>query len=83
MIGAAGSPAAYRRTLERLAPWWSGRSRGARPRLAADPRRGAGAAGGRPAYLDALEAGRDELPPGRDTVPQREIHADNVAKHVG
>jgi len=34
-------------------------------------------------YLDALEAGREELPPGRDTSRQREIHDDNVAKHVG
>ena len=57
--------------------------RGAGPRLAADPRRSAGAAGGRPAYLDALEAGRDELPPGPRHLRQREIHADNVAKHVG
>ncbi|MBA2505562.1 MAG: MBL fold metallo-hydrolase [Thermoleophilaceae bacterium] len=33
-------------------------------------------------YLDALEAGRRELPKGRDTVRQREIHAENLAKHV-
>jgi glyoxylase-like metal-dependent hydrolase (beta-lactamase superfamily II) len=35
------------------------------------------------AYLDALERGeeRPALPPGRDTVRQRAIHADNLAKH--
>jgi glyoxylase-like metal-dependent hydrolase (beta-lactamase superfamily II) len=34
-------------------------------------------------YLDALERGeeRPKLPPGRDTSRQRQIHADNVAKH--
>jgi hypothetical protein len=35
------------------------------------------------AYLDALEAGeeRPRLAEGRDTGRQREIHADNLAKH--
>jgi hypothetical protein len=30
------------------------------------------------AYLDALEEGSEELPPGRDTPRQREIHAENI-----
>jgi glyoxylase-like metal-dependent hydrolase (beta-lactamase superfamily II) len=35
-------------------------------------------------YLDVLERGdeRPKLPPGRDSSRQRQIHADNVAKHV-
>ena len=35
------------------------------------------------AYLDALDRGeeRPRLPRGRDTVRQRQIHADNLAKH--
>ena len=83
LVAEAGSPSDYRRTLERLLPLvertetvvpghGSPQQRdGALALLEADL-----------AYLDALEAGRDELPPGRDTSRQREIHAANVAKHV-
>ncbi|MBA2420232.1 MAG: MBL fold metallo-hydrolase [Thermoleophilaceae bacterium] len=83
LVAAGGSPAGYRSTLERLVSLveraetvvpghGSPLARaGALALLEADV-----------AYLDALEAGRDELPPGRDTSRQREIHADNVAKHV-
>jgi len=81
LIARAGSLLEYRRTLERLAPLveraevvvpghGSSQERaGALALLEADV-----------AYLDALEAGRDELPPGRDSSRQREIHSDNVAK---
>ncbi len=83
LIAEAGSLSDYRRTLERLLPLveraevvvpghGSPQERdGALALLEADL-----------AYLDALEGGRDELPPGRDTSRQREIHADNRRAHV-
>jgi glyoxylase-like metal-dependent hydrolase (beta-lactamase superfamily II) len=84
LIAGAGSLPAYRSTLERLEPLvrraqsvvpghGSPQTReGALALLEADVQ-----------YLDALAAGRDELPPSRDTSRQREIHRDNVAKHLG
>ena len=83
LIAPAGSLSDYRRSLERLLALveraevvvpghGSPQQRdGALELLEADL-----------AYLDALGAGRDELPPGRDTTRQREIHADNLANHV-
>ncbi len=83
LVAATGSPAGYRRTLERLAPLVE-RAEVVVPGHGS-PQQRAGALAlleADLAYLDALEAGRDELPPGRDTSRQREIHADNVAKHL-
>jgi glyoxylase-like metal-dependent hydrolase (beta-lactamase superfamily II) len=83
LLAPADSLPRYRSTLERLGPLverathvvpghGSPQSRdGARRLLEQDL-----------AYLDALEAGREELPPGRDSSRQREIHDDNVAKQV-
>jgi len=83
LIARAGSLPAYRATLERLGALverseavvpghGSPQDRdGARRLLEEDLQ-----------YLAALEAGRRELPPGRDSSRQREIHADNLAKHV-
>ncbi len=84
LIAPAGSLSAYRSTLERLEPLVR-RAESVVPGHGS-PQTREGALGLLEAdaeYLDALEAGREELPPGRDTSRQREIHADNVAKHVG
>jgi glyoxylase-like metal-dependent hydrolase (beta-lactamase superfamily II) len=84
LIASAGSLGDYRDTLARLRPLvervdtvvpghGSPHDRAAALRLLDEDL----------AYLDALEAGgeRVALPPGRETVRQRAIHADNVAKH--
>jgi glyoxylase-like metal-dependent hydrolase (beta-lactamase superfamily II) len=85
MISAGGSVDAYRATLARLAPLVE---------AAETVVPGHGAPQGRDdalrildedmAYLDGLERreGRPVLPPGRDTVRQREVHAEN-AQRVG
>ena len=85
MIGRGGSLHDYRATLARLAPLVE-RAETVVPGHGSphDPRRGAGASLDEDlAYLDALEAGRDGAAPGPGHVRQREIHAENVAKHVG
>ena len=84
LIAAAGSLADYRATLERLRPLvervevvvpghGSPHDRETALRLLEEDL----------AYLEAVERGEERaaLPPGRDTVRQRAIHADNVAKH--
>ena len=82
-IHEGGSVADYRATLARLGPLVE---------QAATVVPGHGAVHGRETalrlldedvdYLDALERGeeRPELPPGRDTKPQREIHAENATR---
>jgi glyoxylase-like metal-dependent hydrolase (beta-lactamase superfamily II) len=84
LLSAAGSPAAYRTTLERLAPYLEG------ARLVV-PGHGSACTGARAlarlhedvAYLDALAAGDADqsLPAGRDTPRQREIHRANLERH--
>jgi glyoxylase-like metal-dependent hydrolase (beta-lactamase superfamily II) len=84
LIASAGSLADYRDTLNRLRPLveraetvvpghGSPHDRATALRILEEDL----------AYLDAVEAGdpRAALPPGRDTVRQRAIHLDNVAKH--
>lgn len=83
LIALAGSLPEYRRTLERLAPLVERADAVVPGHGSPQERHGALALlEDDLAYLDALEAGRDELPPDRDSSRQREIHADNVAKHV-
>ena len=85
LIAAAGSLDDYRATLARLAPLveaaetvvpghGSPHSRDTALRILDEDAD----------YLDALERGdeRPKLPSGRDTSRQRQIHADNVRKHV-
>ena len=85
MISPGGSPAAYRATLERLGPLveraevvvpghGSPQRRDGALRLLEEDL----------AYLDALERGeeRPALPPGRDTKRQREVHAENLRRHL-
>jgi glyoxylase-like metal-dependent hydrolase (beta-lactamase superfamily II) len=80
-ISSGGSIAAYRATLERLAPLveavetvvpghGSPQDRSSALRVLEEDL----------AYLDALERGeeRAKLPPGRDTARQREVHAENL-----
>jgi glyoxylase-like metal-dependent hydrolase (beta-lactamase superfamily II) len=79
-----GSAAEYRRTLERLAPLVERAESVVPGHGAAQTREGAlGLLEADVVYLDALEAGLDELPPGRDTGRQREIHAENVGSVRG
>jgi glyoxylase-like metal-dependent hydrolase (beta-lactamase superfamily II) len=83
LISAAGSLADYRSTLQRLAPLvevaevvvpghGSSHDRETALRILEED----------VAYVDALEGADASLPPGRDTTRQRQIHADNVAKHA-
>jgi glyoxylase-like metal-dependent hydrolase (beta-lactamase superfamily II) len=80
-IGAGGSVGAYRDTLARLAPLVE-RAETVVPGHGAPLSRAAALAqiDADLAYLDALERGdeRPALPEGRDTVRQREIHAENL-----
>jgi glyoxylase-like metal-dependent hydrolase (beta-lactamase superfamily II) len=83
LISPGGSAAEYRATLARLAPLveaavmvvpghGSPQGRDAALRILDED----------VAYLDALERGEDrfKLPPGRDSVRQREIHQDNLGR---
>ena len=79
-ISTGGSVPAYRRTLERLAPVVERAESVVPGHGSVQTRDGAlGLLEADLTYLDGLEAGRDDLPPGRDTVRQREIHAENAA----
>ncbi|HLM25351.1 MAG TPA: MBL fold metallo-hydrolase [Thermoleophilaceae bacterium] len=83
LIAAAGSLPAYRSTLERLEPLVRRAASMVPGHGSPQTREGAlGLLEADVAYLAALEAGREELPRGRDTSRQREIHADNVLKHA-
>lgn len=83
LITRAGSLPGYRTTLERLSTLIERVEAVVPGHGSPQTRNGAlGLLEADLAYLDALEAGRDDLPPGRDTPRQREIHADNRAKHA-
>jgi glyoxylase-like metal-dependent hydrolase (beta-lactamase superfamily II) len=85
MISEGGSPAEYRATLARLAPLLEAAAIVVPGHGSPHPRDTAlRLLDEDVAYLDALERGdeRVKLPKGRDSVRQREIHRDNLARLV-